>query len=641
MLHQFWQNPFNRKLSTIIVSALITCGHNSFAQTFESKKGLIEVLQELIGINDSKNRNIENKIKSQTEVISSLEFVKDVKLNPSTVRNILFYSDAKFTSLINQDECRFLMMLETGLIKTGTSDVPTLIVDYVDEKQTPKSSIVTMKDYLDFKYKTSCTLNKDVRELFNNENWKKTLTASLFKSPKNMEICSQELNKLVINTYFPYIAGLGKTLVDFETNKQNNKTLSRSFSSLKIQYKEIVDNLELFDLNLLRNLYKNFDDADSFCAPYIASDVWTKSLNGEVPKYVLEKRCELISGKNNLSRDQLTACVNTLNKKKEICSKGDAKGQSLYPSPDCEKTSEALKQSRLYTDYYDCPSNVENLSLINSSRVIKHIEKTPENSSNFCSGITFKVLYELYEKAKQSDLWKFQICYNDRADNSEICLPYIPGEIPDSPIEEGKVLALAMSKVNGTPEKDFCRIIDKKKYNPALLEYSTGCLIITDTSFCTPENCERKIIHDKKEVTNITYKGDLRFDYFPNNFIEEQYSLVNMIAESTKKKGKIIRSLTDLEIYFKEFPDAIVHGVGCGEDLYPEYFRKVALNQCNPVPFIISGFQMEKGEKRIVFQSSIDELHSPRMLIWNMVFNSVANFKMLHPLNTWTLYGIK
>lgn len=623
------------------MSVLLGYGHFAFGQTYESKKGLIEVLQELIGVNETKNRTVENKIKSQTEVISSLSNLKDVKLNNTTVNNIIFYSDARMTSLIDQEECRFLMLLETGLLNISPSQVPTLIVDYLDDKNSPKSSIITLKDYLDFKYQDKCALNKDVRELFNRESWKKTTSGSLFKSPKNLNECKQELTRTISNNYFPYLLKIGKTLIDFEENKSASKNISRGQSLITFQYQDIISSLDLYELNLLRNLFKNFDEAEKFCAPYVASDVWTKSFNGELPLYILEKRCELVSGKSNLNKQQLLQCVNSLNKKKELCSTGDGKGQSLFPSLDCQKTSEALKESRLFADYFDCPSSVENLSIINGARVLRHLEKKPEKNSSICSGLTFKALYDLYEKAKQTDLWKFKICYNDRADNTEICLPYVPGEVDDSPIQEGKVLAIAMSKVNGTPETDVCKIVDKSRYNPSLLEFSTGCFVITDTNFCTPENCVRKIVHDKKEVTNIKYQGDLKFDYFPNNFIEEQYSLVHMIVESNKRKGKIIRSLTDLEIYFKEFKDAIVHGVGCGEDLYPEYFKKIALNQCSPVPFIISGFQIEKGEKRIVFHSSLDELHSPRMLIWNMVFNSVANFRIIHPLNTWTLYGIK
>ena len=142
-------------------------------------------------------------------------------------------------------------------------------------------------------------------------------------------------------------------------------------------------------------------------------------------------------------------------------------------------------------------------------------------------------------------------------------------------------------------------------------------------------------------MTNVAYEGDLNFDYFPNDYINEQYSLVSMISESMKKKGKIIRSLTDLENYFKDFNDAIIHGVGCGEDLYPEFFKKTMLNQCMPIPFIIDGIKIHKGQKKIIFHASIDQLQSPRMLTWNLVFNAVSNFKLIHPLNTWTMYGIK
>jgi len=635
------QNLFSKYISSKLLPALLLCGQVFSVQAQESKKGIIESLQELVKINQAKVQKLETQIKGQTEVISSLNELQEVKINPITMRNILFYSDSKFTSLIDQDECRFLMLLETGLLKESSQQLNTLVVDYLDDKKQPKSAIVTLKDFLEFKYKKSCTTNRDIKELYNATSWKKTYDSMPFVAPKNIETCKSTLNKSISNPHFPYILSIGKVLNDFETGSKSSQSQLNRSSDIASLYKTVTDSLDFFNLNYLRNLYKNFDDVNEFCKPYIAEDAWTKSLNGELPLYVLKRRCELIANRSDWDTSLLTKCSQSLNKKPELCSKGDSKGQSLFPSNSCNTISDALQSSRLFNDYFDCPSNVDNLSLINSARVINHLNKIPFKNSGMCSSLTFLNLYELFDKAKQSDLWRFKICYNDRADNSKICLPYIPGTLPDSQLEEGKVLALAMSKVNGTPESAHCKIVDKTKYNPSLLEYSVGCFVVTDINLCTPNNCDREIFFDKKPVTNVTYEGDLSFDYFPNDFINEQYSLVSMITESMKKKGKVIRSLTDLENYFKDFNDAIIHGVGCGEDLYPEFFKKTMLNQCMPIPFIIDGIKMHQGQKKIIFHASIDQLQSPRMLAWNLVFNAVSNFKLIHPLNTWTMYGIK
>jgi hypothetical protein len=88
-------------------------------------------------------------------------------------------------------------------------------------------------------------------------------------------------------------------------------------------------------------------------------------------------------------------------------------------------------------------------------------------------------------------------------------------------------------------------------------------------------------------------------------------------------------------------PNGIVHGIGCIEDLVPEQFQRTAINQCHPLPFIIDGHTQKNDETWLVARLAIDDIHTPRFIMWPNIFNAVSAYRELHPLNTWTLYGIR
>ena len=52
-------------------------------------------------------------------------------------------------------------------------------------------------------------------------------------------------------------------------------------------------------------------------------------------------------------------------------------------------------------------------------------------------------------------------------------------------------------------------------------------------------------------------------------------------------------------------------------------------------------FVKNKKEFNLSVRTTLDGIHSPRGIKWNNVFSGVKNYSQLHPLKTWTLYGIK
>ena len=74
--------------------------------------------------------------------------------------------------------------------------------------------------------------------------------------------------------------------------------------------------------------------------------------------------------------------------------------------------------------------------------------------------------------------------------------------------------------------------------------------------------------------------GKQEFDYFPTDFKKEKFSLANILKETYKLKDSKIRNFTELIYFLDRKPANIVHGIGCAEDIIPEFFSKKSFNQC-------------------------------------------------------------
>ena len=101
-----------------------------------------------------------------------------------------------------------------------------------------------------------------------------------------------------------------------------------------------------------------------------------------------------------------------------------------------------------------------------------------------------------------------------------------------------------------------------------------------------------------------------------------------------------IMSLSNLKFFLKN-QKSIVFGIGCLEDLLPYRFRRKTLNQCVPMPFIVDGFITKGYRDFLTIRTTLDEIGSPQIIIWNRLFNSLKMFQSIHPRKDWSLYGIK
>ncbi len=614
------------------------------AQSQESPPGLIEGLQILMQ-SRRENRSV-NSINARISL--NREEIKSSQLNPEFLKNVFLYTEPKWLNYLKQSDCSFLSLLHNNLIQNETGEIKEIPLITKSGKNVliPKNEFI--KKTLEFK----CFNNSQIAKLFSRENVKSTLSKFKYHIPKKQSECKKIVDDWKTNAYLPYLCQIPQAISrgrKAELRLNNTKNLnfksSQKLSFLIRNYQWYNNNIDFFKRNYLNHLCRGLDSVSLFCDPYLAKDVWFKIVNGEHLQEKLFYKCKNLQQKSIIGRKELENCASTMNQSPEICTHKTASGYpSLFPRPNCRSISMALNSAMLRTSYHDCPANVDNLTITNTHRIIHHFRPQKINSKPFqCFGETYYSLNKLNQAAKMPTSWPLQLCYHDRIQEKKVCHDYIPGRLGKKPesLGEESVVSLIMKKVRGMEKNGRCVFIEKSKYNPSLVDYKNGCFIVVDTKKCSTSFCPRKIFLDGKMRNDITYKRSVYFQYFPTNYAKKKSSVSNMLSTSYNLKAVRLNSLTELEIFLKNNRPSLAHGIGCAENILPQFFKIQGLNQCSPMPFIVDGVVRKNKNRFLVLRTAIDDIHSPRLILWGFVFSALSNFSKIHSLNLWTLNGIK
>lgn len=620
-------NPFYKIFRFIVL--VIGLGSFSIKAFSEENPGIVESLERLLDVHRKQYDQNKSTVQSNFKAQSDISDLKDVKIDPQFMRSIIFHSDDKFLRLAQKDECKFLSILESNLLRTAEGDIENILVTLINKENKRESVSIPKNDFFDQIYKKKCLNNREFTTLFSEANFQKTIEGIKFPVPKNSSECDSIHREWLDNSFTPYLCHIQQIIRKSKSKKQVDL------------YREKISTLQV---TYLDNLCNNLTSATLFCENYLKSDVWSKVVNGEAPLYKLSYKCQNLLGKtDDITTKDLKNCAAKLINDPGICeTKGNKNFLSDFPLQNCNNLSDALNKSKLITDYYDCPGNVDNEAITNIHRLVNHFSpRKIITNKETCSGEASYTFARLNFDIKHEDGWPLKICYQNRIKGKEECVAYIPGSRENEPLSENLVVAKILYLQKGAPSKTKCSIVDSKTYNPLRSEFKFGCFIVYDFETCTTLSCNKKVIWEEKPVVDIKYTGTPIFDYFPTAFVNERYSFVNMINEVKGTQSRSVKNLTDLKFYLDKMSNGLVHGVGCIEDLIPEEFQRTVINQCHPMPFIIDGYLVKQNETWIVLRSAIDDIHTPRLVLWQNIFNSVSAHSELHPLNTWTLYGIK
>lgn len=611
----------------VILAGLTTFCGKTFSQD-QDNPGIIESLERLLEVHRKQYDQEKTKIQSNLNAPTDISDLKDVQIDPQFMRSLIFHSDDKFLRLAQKDECKFLSVLENNLLKTADGDVEKVFITYKNKENKIESASILKNDFFDQIYKKKCLNNREFSTLFNESNFSKTIEGIKFSIPKNSKECENIHKEWLDNSFTPYLCRVQQTIKKSKSQKQIEL------------YKEKIPAMQR---TYLDNLCNNLTSPALFCENYLKRDVWNKVVNGEMPKYKMSFKCQNLLGKDETTNGDLKNCAAKLVSEPSICeTKGNRNFPSDFPLQNCNTISDSLNKSKLITNYHDCPGNVDNEAITNVHRIVNHF--APRNivtNKETCAGEAEYTFARLNFDIKHESGWPLQICFLNHVLEKEDCVPYIPGSREDEPLSEDQLIAKIVYQQKGAPPKTKCRIVDSKTYSPVRSEFKYGCFIVYDPDNCTTLSCDKKVIWEEKVQPDIKFSGKPIFDYFPTAFMNERYAFSSMIDEVKGTQGRAIKNLTDMKFFLDQITNGIIHGVGCVEDLIPEEFQRTAMNQCHPMPFIVDGYVLKSTETWIVLRTAIDDLHSPRLVLWPNIFNSVSAYRELHPLNTWTLYGIK
>lgn len=649
MSPQYWQKVFLKTVIFLFVPLMLSTSIG--AQENSSPPGIIETVRELLQIQRSQFKQLKEKVSTNPMMLSGITEGSDIKLERYFSRSLLFHSESKYLDLINNNECNLYSLLQNNLLKHSEGQVENVFVTLRKDDGETESAQVGLENFLQAIYRNKCSQNKDLATLFNNSNIKETLNSTNMPTPKNRESCESIIEGWRRNPYTPFMCHISESIKKGSQARAQLPQLERSqLSQRRILSEQISkqrfyqEELPHFQRTYITNMCDNLDSMENFCRVYLAKDIWNQILNGEHPNWKMSYKCRNVLEKQEVKLNDLRACAVDFNENNELCMSEGAQGlPSLYPLRSCETYSEVLKVAKLKTDHHDCPGRIENEGITNISRLIQHFSPSPQKGDivKTCASSSIIRFVELNLDYKNDKAWPMRLCYKDRVTEKEICLPYIPGHHDNHELAENKVITDILIKNYGARKETKCKIVERSTYNPLRLEFKSGCYIIYDTERCTALDCEKQVILDQKKIDGLTRKGKPLFDYFPNSFGNQKFAVDTILRETLELESKELRNLTELSFFLNNIEGGVVHGIGCAEDLLPRHFQRQNLNQCRPMPFIVDG--VFSGEKAMTLsvRPSIGDLHSPMPIHWNYVYSAVVNYRELHPIKSWTLYGLR
>jgi hypothetical protein len=601
-------------------------------------QGLYSDFEKMLDEQKEKYQLLINKLVNQDFDINDVNSIKDVALDPDYLNILIQNTPTRYMLLANNDKCSIYDLMNTNLLRSPGGKIKNVVFHYEGKNGKNQRRLLSKDVFLKLIAKKQCPQNQKFKAHFKLKNLRNTLKKIKIKTPdseisclENMTVFRKDLKTPFLCNIIEQIRGIKKQQVQFK-NLSKSDYKKRSILQREIDlgnsYKKIlsikaIDNLEGQCLGL--------NNPRKFCTDYFKQSYWSKAFFEQPNAPVIRSFC------GNLSKKK---CLRELNKNPYYCHFSGKDYPSLTPKPNCSNTSRALLKSRLYANYNDCPANTGNDGVTSFARVLNHFDdylKAPMKSCEINSTFPFAKFNEEFTDFEQ---WKIQLCYMDTLiGNERVCRPTVLGNVPNDNLSLSKVVGKIASRLKGY-NGNACRILNSKQYKPSLLEFQSGCYIIRNNKKCTGTNCDFKVKLGESEFNKFKIESNLSFEIFPVDFINENKSLKNIYSKAKKKSFKTIKNMSSLLTMFKNHKKSIILGMGCGEELLPSFFNRKNLNQCTPLPFIVDGIIEKNKFYSLITRTSLDQVHSPRIIPWPYISAAVKQYRTLSPINAWGFYAI-
>jgi hypothetical protein len=606
--------------------------------------GIYESFEKIIQFDDLR---FESKLKQITDSKRSLKDIKDIKsidIDPDYMNSIMLNSKSSYLKIAGKDKCSFYNTIHADLLRTKQGKIEQIFIQYQDKNNQNQTALLPKKDFLEKVIFETCPKTKETIDKFQIKTIDNTIRQTDFNIPSSKEGCETLYLKWLEDPKTPYWCQIHELIdeVTSGTAQSEGDFKQRRASEARTSVAKIIKSkLRDTQQDFLRNFCTNADNQQLFCSEFFSTNFFAKIIEGAKPDLYIKDICQQQLAKSNWSGAVVRECVQLLNKTPEACQWGSIEKSGLSPRPRCDHLSTALNFSSLLVDYEDCPRYSDQQGLTSFARLIKHFENpTLKEFQGFCSAVSAGIFYGFNKKYNNEDIWQSSVCYFDRVEEKEKCLPTFFGVYGDLEISITNTVKEVLFRTRGAGRDTQCKLVLNKDFNPNLLEYKFGCFVVINENNCGIGQCDHRIFFNEKELKDIKFKPMLPFEYFATNLTNEKYSQNYVIQKDAKKKSKVINSVTGLKQFFKDHPTGLVHGIGCAEDLLPGFFKKYNFNQCSPLPFIVDGMISNGDRISLITRTGADNIHAPRLVSWSSIFSATKTYQFHHPVRQWTLYGL-
>lgn len=580
----------------------------------------------------------ETSLEGRNVTGADLQGVQQIDLDPDFLNSIMLNTPSEYLSLAARNKCGLYDTLVADLLRLPKGKVDRIFIQYQNKEGARISATMSKNDFLETVVYPACPETKALIPKFQIRTLDSTIKAASFPVPTTRQQCEATRVSWLENPQTPYWCQVHEVIEEADNSSgpvteavRNKQAVARILKSKLSEERR----------DYISNVCRHTDNPELFCDAFLSGGFFRKIVEKGRSKIPFKDFCQEALKTTQWSEAVLGECLRLVKKNPDTCLWGIPETSGLSPRPRCDHISLALNHSSLMGSYNDCPRNSDNQAVTNLARLLIHTNKTLLlKTGEACSALSAGIFLGFNRRFDNEASWTAGACYMDRVEDKERCLPAFFGEYGDDAASMPRVLEEILFRTKGAPRDVKCQIVSNTAYNPTLLEFRYGCFIVYNPANCGLAQCEHKVVYNEREVKDIKLRGQLTFDYFPTTLTTEKYSQTYILQRDAKKKTREVQTLPAIEIFFKENPKGVIHGVGCAEDLLPSFFRKQTFNQCTPLPFIVDGIIRQGDRIALVTRSAADNVHAPRLISWGLVFSAVKTYQWHHPLKLWTLHAI-
>ncbi|MCB9094443.1 MAG: hypothetical protein H6621_05170 [Halobacteriovoraceae bacterium] len=648
-LLRYWRNPFNKaRFSCLLFVIALVTSVSTFAQRYSTLPGILQSLQSLVDID---NRTYKKLIQEYQNApfLSEKQLSENPKkyhISNEFLRHIIFNTNSSLIALASKNSCQFAYMLWLDLLRVTNGRIKNIIL----EDDAESSYLIDPKKYSEIYLKNHCPELFTTIKYFEKSEFDNLVSNLRINVPKNNNECYKFHESILDSNQLPFYIFLGEKINEGEKillNKKGNTNLNAQEKKSVYFSKNIKNNLGSSKTSVIKSLISNLDNEQQFCSRLFNDDFFSVVLQNRNLSYLLQPMCRGILKKYSaLEIKDYDSCISSINNHPEACSTAYSQFHRAYfPKNNCPAFNTNYNNSIFNESVSDCPGSLSNESIINIGRIIQYFSEAPPLKQTFsppkCAS---HYLYEFRNFSKEmgiEDTWKNQLCYFNEFAKETRCFPVIFGGLDKHPESVTNVVSKILYESKKLPLNNKCKFNEISNLSSLEMSRNSGCNIYYSSHNCSVDQCPIKIFLNGRKLSNfITYKNDSSLFYFPDNYKNLKSSAHHLLKNKFKLKESKIFNLTQLKEKLKK--KSIIHGLGCGEDLYPNDFFREQFNQCHPIPFIVVGVSKDLKylTERILLLSAIDNISSPQIVEWKTIQSSIENFQATHPTNHWSLHAL-